>query len=92
MGMVTTELQIIPEDQMHKRLGYIDLVRWAMEQDGDYDEDGFETRVNAELVSLEDFNDLWEEQENVEQTDENKMKYLSLVKEGRVFMLETEID
>jgi hypothetical protein len=92
MGMLITEIKTIPEKYLLNPQELFDQIHLNAELETRDDEDGFEHKVICGLVNENTFESWWREQENIEPSQENKMKYLERAKQGRLCYIQTDID
>lgn len=90
--MIITEIRTIPEKYLMDKATFFRLIEQQADIDTEEDEDGFEHKVLCDLVNENTFESWWNEQENINPTEENKKEYLTRAKAGRLCYIQTDID
>lgn len=83
--MIECHIKKVPDGKT--LVEYLDEVRNNLRY-GDYLDDA--ENWLCEALTEDRFEEYWEEQENLKRTDEVKMKYLDLAKQGRAIVVEIE--
>jgi hypothetical protein len=84
MGMLEQHMKKLPDGkQMHE---YLKEMHSRLRE---YTEDGCEG-YEIYVVDENNFEEYWEQQENLKKTDEVRQKYLDLAKQGKVIFVEID--
>jgi hypothetical protein len=87
MGMVQTFLRKIPDNISIE--SFIEEVRSKVEENLNRDGEDYE-KVVAYAVPVAEFEELWNEQENLNKTPEVKSKYKELASKGQLIAVEID--
>lgn len=88
MGMIQTLMKKVPDDKSADVFAgeVAARAKAQMDEDAGNSHDGCDCRV----LKLENFDEAWNDQENLKDTPEIREKYRQLTQEGRVILLEMD--
>jgi hypothetical protein len=92
MGMLITEIRTIPEKYLMEKNRFFNLIQIEADEKTAEDEDGYEYKVLCGMINENTFESWWNQQENINPTEENKKEYLARAKAGRLCYIQTDID